>query len=83
MLAGFNVKSDVLDLADISFAANPTIGFVEAGNNQSGTLTVSDGTHSASLLLIGIYTAANFHNGGTYIADPPLSGTQAITNPVA
>jgi hypothetical protein len=40
-------------------------------------LTVSDGTHTANLLLLGQYVAAQFAmssdgHGGTLITDPPL-----------
>ena len=53
-----------------------------AGNNLSGTLTVSDGTHTAKLALLGQYVTANFTmesdgHGGTLINDPPVdSGSQ-------
>ena len=49
------------------------------GNSgTSGTLTVSDGTHVATLAMIGIYTALSFHatadaGTGTQITDPPVS----------
>ena len=54
------------------------LAFSEAGNNQSGTLSVSDGTHAASILLLGQYVAGNFHiasdgTGGTIVTDPPLT----------
>jgi autotransporter passenger strand-loop-strand repeat protein len=88
MLAGFNTTSDLLDLADISFASHPTIGYTPASGNLSGTLSVSDGVHSANLVLIGQYTAGSFSSsadatGGTIIVDPPASGTQQLTNPHA
>jgi hypothetical protein len=79
-IAGFGVPGSI-DLADIAFGANTTLGFSEAANNTSGTLTVSDGVHTASLLLLGQYVAGNFHmasdgnlpNAGTLITDPPLT----------
>ena len=51
--------------------------FVEAGNNLSGTLTVTDGTHTANLTLLGVYAPGNFTlssdlHGGTIVNDPPL-----------
>lgn len=62
----------------IAFGPGTTLGFVEAPSNTSGTLTVSDGTHTAAILLLGQYLAANFTkqsdgNGGTLITDPPVS----------
>ena len=76
-IAGFGVPGS-LDLADIAFGSNTTLGYSEAGNNTSGTLTVSDGTHTASILLLGQYVAGNFHMAsdggtGTLVTDPPLT----------
>ena len=59
----------------------------EAGDiNTGGTLTVSDGTHTASLALIGNYTASSFAissdgHGGTLIADtsPPTVSSDTST----
>ena len=58
------------------------MGFSEAGNNLSGTLTVTDGTHTANLTLIGQYVTAQFTkatdgHGGTLIGDPPLTAIAA------
>jgi large repetitive protein len=78
----------IVDLADISFAT-ATLGY--SGNAQSGTPTVQDGSHTATLALLGQYVAANFNlasdgHGGTLVSDPPLDshGTQTfLTKPVA
>ena len=72
-IAGF-AHGDRLDLSDIAFGAQTTLAFAEAANNTTGTLTVSDGTHTANLLLIGQYMAANFgvasdSHGGTMITE--------------
>ena len=62
---------------NIAFAsATTTLSFQEAGNNQSGTLTVGDGLHAANLTLLGQYVAGQFHlaadgAGGTLVTDPP------------
>ena len=66
---------DVIDLADITAGANATIGYT--GNNSPGTLTVSDGTHTASIGFLGDYSLANFTasndgHGGTSVVDPPI-----------
>jgi autotransporter passenger strand-loop-strand repeat protein len=47
VISGFGVPG-ALDLRDIAFGSNTTLGFVETGNNFSGTLTVSDGTNTAN-----------------------------------
>lgn len=71
-------EPDFLDLSDIAFGSGTTVSFTEAGNNLSGTRKVSDGTHSATILLLGQYTAAQFTkqsdgHGGTLIGDPSLT----------
>ena len=65
----------MIDLADVTAGANATIAY--SGNNSPGTLTVSDGTHTASIALLGNYSLANFTassdgHGGTSVIDPPL-----------
>ena len=77
VISGF-AQPDQLDLADIAFGSNTTLGFSEAGNNTSGTLTVSDGVHTADILLLGQYVAGNFNiasdgTGGTLVTDPPVT----------
>jgi len=60
------------------------------GNGTGGTLAVSDGTHTASLALLGQYAAAGFTttadpNGGTIITYAPTQGSTTdpalVTNP--
>jgi autotransporter passenger strand-loop-strand repeat protein len=70
-------KPDYLDLADVAFGSSTTLGFTENANNLSGTLSVSDGTHTANLILIGQYVTAQFTSasdghGGILIGDPPI-----------
>src|SRR5262249_28553966 len=65
--------SDALDLADISYGANTTASYL--GNTQGGILTVSDGTHTANINLVGNYLSSNWDlssdgNGGTIVVDP-------------
>ncbi len=64
-----------LDLSDIQFAAGTTLAYTANAGNSGGKLTVSDGSHTASLALLGQYTAADFAlssdgHGGTMISDP-------------
>jgi autotransporter passenger strand-loop-strand repeat protein len=84
LVASFGVP-DAFDFTDIAFAS-ATKDYV--GNTSSGTLTVSDGTNSASLLLLGNYTAASFNLGpesgggtGTVVTDMPLTSSSVITPP--
>jgi hypothetical protein len=85
-VAGFT-DQNLLDLADISLGSNTTLGYVANSNNTGGTLTVSDGTHTANIALLGQYMAASFAmstdgSGGTLIHDPPTATlTQTLTQP--
>jgi len=76
MIADFT-EGDFLDLKDIAFGSSTSMSFVEAGSNLSGTLTVTDGSHTAHLTLVGSYTPGQFTSasdghGGTVVTDPPL-----------
>jgi autotransporter passenger strand-loop-strand repeat protein len=84
LVAGFAVP-DAFDLSAIKFASATK---QYSGNASSGTLTVGDGTHSASILLIGNYSLASFHLGaesgggtGTVVTDPPVSSNSVIATP--
>jgi hypothetical protein len=79
---------DGIDLRDVAFTAHTTLGYTVTSYNSDqssqptgGTLTVSDGTHTAKLALLGNYTASSFAmssdgHGGTLVVDPP-AGDQA------
>jgi autotransporter passenger strand-loop-strand repeat protein len=80
-ISGFGVP-DRIDLRDIAFAT-ATLGY--SGNTQSGTLTVTDGAHTAHLALLGMYSAASFHlspesggGTGTVVTDPPVSSGASL-----
>ena len=65
--------ADALDLADISYGANTTASFL--GNTSGGTLTVTDGSHTANITLTGNYlssgwTLSSDGQGGTVVVDP-------------
>ena len=49
---------DTLDLADIDAVKAQQPSF--AGNSAGGTLTVTDGTHTANIALLGNYMASVF-----------------------
>ncbi|WP_407117521.1 hypothetical protein [Bradyrhizobium sp. LMG 9283] len=75
-ISGF-AKPDYIDMADITFGSSTTLSFTEAASNTSGTLTVSDGVHTAHVTLLGQYVTAQFTSatdghGGTLIGDPPI-----------
>ena len=76
---------DTLDFADIDPTKVRPPSF--SGDSTGGTLTVSDGAHSASIALLGNYMASVFvassdGHGGTSVVDPPaLSGVQPLMMP--
>ena len=49
-VTGFD-SNDLLDLADIAFGSNTTLGYVANSNNTGGTLAASDGTNTANIAL--------------------------------
>jgi hypothetical protein len=73
----FNSGWDQIDLEDIAFGTmttknghNSQVSYT--GNAVSGTLTVTDGVHTAGIQLLGYYTASEFAtasdgHGGTVI----------------
>ncbi|OAF04262.1 hypothetical protein AYJ54_24445 [Bradyrhizobium centrolobii] len=71
--------NDSIDLGDILFSDGVTsLAYSQNGDNSGGTLTVSDGAHTATLSLLGQYTAADFAlssdgHGGTLITDPAVA----------
>ena len=52
LVSGFTGQN-LLDLADIAFGSHTTLGYAANSNNTDGTLTVSDGTHTANIALLG------------------------------
>ncbi len=88
VVSGFGA-GDALDLADIAFGANTTIGYSVNADGAGGTLSVSDGTHSAGIALFGQYAASGFQvgsdngTGAIVTYTPPTASLDAalITNP--
>ncbi|MDE2375117.1 MAG: hypothetical protein KGL96_12885, partial [Hyphomicrobiales bacterium] len=70
--------ADALDLADVSYGPATTATFL--GNASGGTLTVSDGTHTANIALQGDYLSSTWDlssdgKGGTIVVDPTSTNT--------
>jgi hypothetical protein len=77
---GTPTNSDSIDLKDIHFTTAAET-YTENSAGTGGTLTVSDGTHTANLNFSGDYVLANFKfssdaSGGTLIIDPPVTEIQ-------
>jgi len=72
---------EAIDFASVGFIPGVTkVSFTEAGTNTSGTLSVTNGTQTANLTLLGFYSTGNFQItndgfGGTLVTDPPLVGS--------
>ena len=87
-VAGFD-GNDVLDLADIAFGSNTTLGYAANSNNTGGTLTASDGTHTANIELLGQYIGRKLCHvcrrfGGTLIHDlAPATLTHTLNSAAA
>jgi hypothetical protein len=74
---GTLANSDTIDIQDINFAKLTTETYVENSSDSGGTLTLSDGTNTASLNFAEKYNFDNFKflsdgNGGTLVVDPPV-----------
>lgn len=75
---------DGIDLTTIAYGGGTaTLGFTENGAGTQGTLTVSDGTHTAMLTLLGNYTTSSFQDvsdggSGTLVAMASTTHLTAI-----
>src|SRR5262249_41056133 len=74
-ISGFDTTASI-DLVDIAFSG-ATLGY--SGIGGSGTLTVGDGTHVASLSMIGDYNVNKFRiaddgHGGILLTELPVEG---------
>jgi autotransporter passenger strand-loop-strand repeat protein len=90
LIAGFASPPGVteqIDLQDISFGAGTKVSFTQT-SITSGTLTVTSGTETANLTLLGTYSTANFTlssdgHGGTLVKDPAVAAAASLTTPQA
>ena len=84
-VAGFGAQN-AIDLTQIAFGAATTLGYSTNGSGTGGALAVSDGTHAATIALLGNYmagslvTAADGH-GGTLVTAAPTANTPLLTTP--
>lgn len=84
-VSGFGAQ-DAIDLPGIIYNSNSaTPSYTPNASSTGGTLSVSDGLHTANIALLGNYTAGNFAtasdgHGGTLIVDPPAPPTLSVTS---
>jgi hypothetical protein len=81
-VSGF-AAGDTLDLADVLYTDHTTLSFAANGAGTGGTLTVSDGVHTAQIALQGNLSSGGFQlshdqGSGTVVtyATPPLPHVQ-------
>ena len=79
-VSGFGAQNGI-DLSQIAFGANTTLGYSENNSGTGGTLTVSDGAQSAKIALLGNYMASSFaaagdQHGGTLVTEASQSANQ-------
>jgi RTX calcium-binding nonapeptide repeat (4 copies) len=77
---------NVIDLQNIAFGADTTLGYSANTDNSGGTLTVSDGASAATLSLLGQYAANSFAmasdgHGGTLVSDPIPDTSNLLVQP--
>jgi hypothetical protein len=82
-VAGFG-SQNAIDLPGIAFDAQTTLGYSPNSNNTGGTFSLTDGTHSAKIALLGNYMASSFvtesdaHGGTMVVADTSHTGNQSV-----
>jgi hypothetical protein len=86
-VSGFGGR-DVIDLSEIGFDAQTTLGYSPNSSQTGGTLSLAGGTHSANVALLGNYMASCFaaesdtHGGTMVVAEAPPAGDQSLlSNP--
>ena len=82
-VAGMTAQ-DAIDFADINFSSVQTPTF--NGTASGGTLSITNGTHTANIALLGNYMASTFvassdGHGGTLVVDPPANLNSMLAQP--
>ncbi len=86
-ITGFSTTGATsLDLRDIGFVSSSEATF--SGTRTGGVLTVTDGTHTAQIRLVGNYTASTWTcssdgAGGVVVVDPPAANAPQGPSPLA
>ncbi|MGI8840473.1 MAG: beta strand repeat-containing protein [Caulobacteraceae bacterium] len=85
-ITGFSKSGGTsLDLADIAFGGSTKATY--AGTSKAGVLTVTDGTHTATINLKGNYLSSTFvaasdGHGGTIVHDPAKAAVTPSPHPI-
>ena len=59
IVSGFNAD-DHMDLVDVAFGAGTSVSYAANQEGTGGTLSVTDGVHTANVALLGQYSADGF-----------------------
>jgi hypothetical protein len=78
-ISGFGAQ-DKIDLADIAFGPNLSLGLVADNDGSGSVVTVADRTNAAQIAFIGQYTAASFAAESDGHAGTLLVSTAALTD---
>ena len=75
-----------IDLPNIAFGAQTTLAYAKHVAGAGGTLTVSDGRHTAAIALLGSYIAGSFviaadGHGGTLLTAAEQTQQPQLTHP--
>jgi hypothetical protein len=75
-----------IDLPNIAFGAQTTLAYSENATGNGGSLTVSDGRHTASIALLGNYMAGSFvitadGHGGTLLTEASQNAQMLLAQP--
>jgi hypothetical protein len=82
-VSGF-AGQDAIDLPGIHFDAQTTLGYSPNSNKTGGALSLTDGTVSANIALLGSYIASSFvmssdsHGGTLLVAEALQGGHQSL-----
>ena len=86
-VSGFGGQN-AIDLPGIAFDDQTTLGYTSKGDQPEGTLSISDGIHSANIALLGNYMASSFvtasdnHGGTIVLAEAAMpNGQSPLSNP--
>jgi hypothetical protein len=79
--------NDKLDLGDLHFSNSLSLSYAASADGSGGKLTVSDGSHTASITLTGQFDAAGFHaaadaGSGTLVTYTPTSIASQLFDPL-
>ena len=85
-MAGLATSAQKVDLKDINFGKSTHVVSYASKGSNGGTVTITDGMHTAQLNVLGAYMVGSFKlsndgAGGTFVTDPLVSSGAGIASP--